>query len=125
MPITQAKIDEFIDRVSTGDSKFLESDRLIIQHMALTISRQGQAIYKLSRKLQDQSLFLSIANQAVIDSGVDKIPDLLGRAVGANFDFDAVRGRIADMNAKISEASDFREGLTAILKLVTFVAPLV
>lgn len=125
MPITQEQIDDFIDRTSGEDSNLSESDRQIIQHMALTISRQGQAIYKLSRKLQDKELFVTVAQQAVVDSGVDQIPALLGKAVGADFDFETARERITDMNKKISEAKDLHEGLSAILGLVTFVAPLV
>lgn len=125
MPITQEQIDDFIDRTSRKDSNLSESDRQIIQHMALTISRQGQAIYKLSRKLQDKELFVTVAKQAVVDSVVDQIPALLGKAVGADFDFETARVRITDMNKKISEAKDLHEGLSAILGLVTFFAPLV
>ncbi len=124
MSVTDGQIEDFVNRVSAGDPGFSEADRTIIQHMAMTISRQGQAIYKLSRELQDGQLFMNLAKKAVLDSGVDKLPALLGKAVGADYDFEAARNRITEMNREIDQANDFKRALEAVFKFVTFIAPM-
>ena len=125
MAVSDSDIDQFVDRVTSGGTEFSTKDQEIIQCMAVTISRQAQAIDKLSWELQGKSLFVAIANKAVTDSSVDKLPGLIGRAAGANFDFDAARTRIIEMNKAIVEANDLKEGLGAILKFAVFIAPLV